>query len=223
MRHPRHHKLLSTIGALLAALFDPGSRGAASAFIITDDAPQKCHQNFWASASASAPSRIPCPIDRRHKVRTRPSPSSTLYYRNPHDVVRGGSHLITAINSPGEFAAFLDTRSGSDPTSTTTTELRVVKVYAPWCLGCKAFDTRYRKLANQHRAPDSELYGGLNRIRFAEIEFGSNEFLCRELGATKMPYVLVYRAGDPYDEPREGFVCPPREIGRVREALNRHS
>ena len=38
-----------------------------------------------------------------------------------------------------------------------------------------------------------------------------------------MPYVLVYRAGDPYDEPREGFVCPPREIGRVREALNRHS
>lgn len=107
----------------------------------------------------------------------------------------------------------------SDPA--TAADLRIVKVFASWCLGCKAFDTRYRKLANHHRAPDSHLYGGYNRVRFAEIEFGSNEPLCRELGATRMPFVLIYRAGDSYDEPREGFICPPREIDKVREAINR--
>mmetsp|Transcript_2713 Transcript_2713/g.7963 ORF Transcript_2713/g.7963 Transcript_2713/m.7963 type:complete len:245 (+) Transcript_2713:53-787(+) len=231
-RRPRHPKL-PIIGFLLAALSYPGGRGAAAAFITPIDKTQKCQhrnqKNFWASA----PTRIPCPIDQRQNVHhRRPSSSSTLYYRNPNDVIRGGSHLITVINSPGELAAFLDTRdiddssstgtcTGSDPT-TTATDLRVVNVYASWCLGCKAFDTRYRKLANQHRGPDSDVYGGFNRVRFAEIEFGSNEFLCRELGATRMPYVLIYRTGDPHDEPREGFVCPPREIDRVREAVNRH-
>ena len=123
---------------------------------------------------------------------------------------RDGSSSSSRIDADGSI---------SDPA--TAADLRIVKVFASWCLGCKAFDTRYRKLANQHRAPDSQLYGGYNRVRFAEIEFGSSEPLCRELGATRMPFVLIYRAGDSYDEPREGFTCPPREIDRVREAINR--
>ena len=216
---------LPVLGVLCAILSDSGTHGHgfASAFTIHEAAAmQKCHhrskKNFCAPSTRTPSS---------------PSSPSALYYRNPGDVIRGGSHLVTAINSPQEFAAFLDTRGGigsrdssiasegiSDPAKKMT-DLRIVKVFASWCLGCKAFDTRYRKLANQHRAPDSQLYGGYNRVRFAEIEFGSNEPLCRELGATRMPYVLIYRSGDSYDEPREGFVCAPREIDRVREAINR--
>lgn len=213
------------LGVLCAILSDSGTHGHgfASAFTIPKAAAmQKCHhrskKNFCAPSTRTPSS---------------PSSPSALYYRNPDDAIRGGSHLVTAINSPQEFAAFLDTRGGSRDSSIAsealsegisdpaTTDLRIVKVFASWCLGCKAFDTRYRKLANQHRAPDSQLYGGHNRVRFAEIEFGSNEPLCRELGATRLPCILIYRSGDSYDGPREGFVCPPREIDRVREAINR--
>lgn len=222
---------LPLLGIFCTVWSDPGThRGFVSAFTTDKQAARhKCHRNKNFFCTTSTTRRIPSEITQR----TSPLPSSSsIYYRNPDDVIRGGSHLVTAINSPHEFAAFLDTRDVRSESRidadgsmisgpATAADLRIVKVFASWCLGCKAFDTRYRKLANQHRAPDSHLYGGYNRVRFAEIEFGSNEPLCRELGATRMPFVLIYRAGDSYDEPREGFVCPPREIDKVREAINR--
>lgn len=226
---PRRRNL-PLLGIFCTALSDAGTYGQGFALAFTIDkqaAMQKCHhrnkKNFCAPST-----RIPFEFTQRTSL---PPSSSALYYRNPDDVVRRGSHLVTAINSPQEFAAFLDTRDGgssdkrtadgsiSDPA--TAADLRIVKVFASWCLGCKAFDTRYRKLANQHRVPDSQQYAGYNQVRFAEIEFGSNEALCRELGGTRMPFVLIYRAGDSYADPREGFICPPREIDRVREAINR--
>ena len=222
---------LPLLGIFCTVWYDPGNHGGfASAFAVDKQTAMhnnNCHRN--KSSFCSPSTRIPSEITQQRT--SSPPSSSAIYYRNPDDVIRGGSHLVTAINSPQEFAAFLDTRDvssesrigadGSISDPATAADLRIVKVFASWCLGCKAFDTRYRKLANQHRAPDSQLYGGYNRVRFAEIEFGSNEPLCRELGATRMPFVLIYRAGDSYDDPREGFVCPPREIDEVREAINR--
>ena len=225
-----HRRNLPLLGIFCTVWSDPGIHGGFASAFTTDKqaARHKCHHRNKKNFFCTTPTRIPSEITQRT---SSPPSSSAIYYRNPDDVIRGGSNLVTAINSPQEFAAFLDTRDGSsgsridadrsvsDPV--TAADLRIVKVFASWCLGCKAFDTRYRKLANQHRAPDSQLYGGHNRVRFAEIEFGSNEPLCRELGATRLPCILIYRSGDSYDEPREGFVCPPREIDRVREAINR--
>lgn len=169
----------------------------------------------------------------------RSSALPPLYYTNGNDVVRGDQRLVTAINSPQEFAAFLDTSStlykSSDTRSRSinsdaaaaalnpNTDLRVVKVYASWCLSCKSFDVRYRKLANRHRAPNSDLYAGFPRVQFAELEFGANEALCRSLGATKLPYVLLYRPGDGYTEPREEFVCGPSQFDLVIKAVERHT
>mmetsp|Transcript_15324 Transcript_15324/g.30919 ORF Transcript_15324/g.30919 Transcript_15324/m.30919 type:complete len:295 (+) Transcript_15324:71-955(+) len=222
---------LSVLAVLLAAL-STSENGLVTGFIAEKNFANH-HRRRQTKCSAVPPSAAISPPSSRGKGKgsRRSNAPSPLFYRNGNDPIRGNNQsLVETINSPQEFAAFLDTSTSSsrrmssdNDSSNPITDLRVVKVYASWCLSCKSFDVRYRKLANQHRAPDSDLYSGFPSVRYAEIEFGANEDLCRSLGAIKLPFVLMYRPGDRYDEAREAFVCPPRSFDMVVDAVERYT
>lgn len=73
--------------------------------------------------------------------------------------------------------------------------LGVVKVWAKWCLTCKRFDSRWRKLMDSHGdkvdAMDDVIDRG--RVRFAEMEYSQNEEMCRYYNVKKLPYILIYK------------------------------
>ncbi|KAL9178562.1 hypothetical protein ACHAXT_001900 [Thalassiosira profunda] len=93
--------------------------------------------------------------------------------------------------------------------------LCVVKVYASWCVTCKKFDARYRKIANQ--------YGADGSVRFAEMRYDNNpdnEELCRDvLQIETFPYILMYK-GDAGKV--EGFHCTPAKYHLLVEAVKKH-
>lgn len=127
----------------------------------------------------------------------------------------GLSYDITRIQTPQEFLAFLaqDDR------------LCVIKVYAEWCVICKQFDLRYRKLVNKE-GDKMDINGVVvdpGRVRFAEMDFNLNEDLCRRLDATRLPYVLMYQGASGTAGKITGFQCGPSNFQRVVNELNQHA
>lgn len=110
-----------------------------------------------------------------------------------------GNIKIDTITSRDEFLSFINKDD----------RLCCIKVYANWCKSCAKFGMHYNRLAHQH----GDIYDNngtmmkRGKIRFAQIEYGSNIQLCKSFGIKKLPYVLIYKLGvtGPIDE----FVCGP--------------
>mmetsp|Transcript_22753 Transcript_22753/g.31797 ORF Transcript_22753/g.31797 Transcript_22753/m.31797 type:complete len:354 (-) Transcript_22753:1048-2109(-) len=97
--------------------------------------------------------------------------------------------------------------------------LSVVKVFARWCKTCAAFDLRYRKL-NSKEGDKFDVAGNLvepGRVRFAEMDYNLNEELCGLLGATKLPYIIIYKGTS--GKVAE-FQCGPSSFQRVIDNVN---
>ena len=58
-----------------------------------------------------------------------------------------------------------------------------------------------------------------NPVRIAEVEWGANLELCKELGVTKLPAVYFYSGGMKID----GFAAGPSRFAKVRDAVQRYS
>jgi thiol-disulfide isomerase/thioredoxin len=97
---------------------------------------------------------------------------------------------VFTVNEPKDLIEFL----GQDD------RICVVKVWAKWCKTCHAFDLRFKKYANNN-----------DQVRFGDIEFVANEELCRGLGATKLPYILIYKNMIKQKQ----FVCLPHEFKKL--------
>jgi len=97
--------------------------------------------------------------------------------------------------------------------------LSVVKVFARWCKTCAAFDLRFRKL-NSKEGDKFDVNGNLveaGRVRFAEMDYNLNEELCGLLGATKLPYIIMYKGTS--GKVAE-FQCGPSSFQRVIDNVN---
>ena len=103
----------------------------------------------------------------------------------------------------------------------------IVKVYANWCRTCKAFDTRYRKLASQLGDQYNDMKSGKGtkiirgKAKFAEMEYAdsSAKLLVALLGTEKisLPYILMYRGSDGLVK---SFPCAPKNINMLVNTVN---
>lgn len=104
----------------------------------------------------------------------------------------------------------------------------IVKVYANWCRTCKAFDTRYRKLASQLGDKYNDTKSGKEadiilrgKAKFAEMEYADSnaKLLAALLGTDKisLPYILVYQGSDGLVK---SFQCAPKNINTLVETVN---
>ena len=107
--------------------------------------------------------------------------------------------------------------------------LCVIKVYASWCLACKKFDLRYRKLASKYSDKYTTNTKGTTpaeikqqgKIRFAELQYDNpqNEDLCDSvLGTTSFPYILIYKR---QEGKIRGFHCTPAKFQLLVDAVNK--
>lgn len=106
----------------------------------------------------------------------------------------------------------------------TASPLRAVKVYAPWCKTCRAFDLRYRKLASRFgdsKRDASKPIARGGRARFAEMELrDDNEGILRALlprskQPISLPYVLLYKGG----RMERDFRCTPKTFRALVDAV----
>mmetsp|Transcript_54037 Transcript_54037/g.80246 ORF Transcript_54037/g.80246 Transcript_54037/m.80246 type:complete len:249 (+) Transcript_54037:50-796(+) len=119
---------------------------------------------------------------------------------------------IAKIESPREYLDFL----GRDE------RLCMITVHAPWCGVCSIFKPLYHHFANQE-SDKLDLNKNVfvpGRIRFAEMDFDKNENLCRRLGATRLPFVLLYKGNSGMAGQLAGFQCGPNVFQRVVDAAN---
>eukprot|EP00584_Thalassiosira_punctigera_P020997 CAMPEP_0172573540 /NCGR_PEP_ID=MMETSP1067-20121228/136243_1 /TAXON_ID=265564 ORGANISM="Thalassiosira punctigera, Strain Tpunct2005C2" /NCGR_SAMPLE_ID=MMETSP1067 /ASSEMBLY_ACC=CAM_ASM_000444 /LENGTH=174 /DNA_ID=CAMNT_0013366147 /DNA_START=428 /DNA_END=952 /DNA_ORIENTATION=+ len=75
--------------------------------------------------------------------------------------------------------------------------LCVIKLHAPYCKACRAFGVKFRKLAmekgDRMNTAGETVHSG--DARFGEIDYASNVKLCKNLGISKFPMVLIYQGG----------------------------
>jgi len=103
--------------------------------------------------------------------------------------------------------------------------ISVVKVYASWCITCKKFDVRYRKIANQFGDKYDERTGQISEMgsaRFAEMQYDNpdNKEICDVMGVTEFPYILVFKGSK---GKVDGFQCMPQKsqelVNKIRGYL----
>lgn len=158
-----------------------------------------CIKSFQISQSIH---RVPCQLSNVKNVvvskLAAQTDGSNEHEESPEEKIDGNIKIDT-INSRDEFLSFINKDD----------RLCCIKVYANWCKSCAKFGMYYNRLAHQH----GDIYDNdgtmmkRGKIRFAQIEYGSNIQLCKSFGIKKLPYVLIYKLGvsGPIDE----FVCGP--------------
>mmetsp|Transcript_28667 Transcript_28667/g.44029 ORF Transcript_28667/g.44029 Transcript_28667/m.44029 type:complete len:365 (-) Transcript_28667:50-1144(-) len=176
------------------------------------------------------------------KISTTTNTKQTQLFLHNHQRHHHVDTMVTSIQSEKDLLDFLSYDEDDDGDSQRdVNNLRVVKVYATWCKTCRVFDLKFRKLVKS--TTSSSNTNNHNNIRFGEIEFTANEALCRSLGATKFPYITIYKScpstSNLYESPlSEGsggaitltsalplteFRCGPSTFHRVVDAIGRYS
>ena len=99
----------------------------------------------------------------------------------------------------------------------------ISRFYASWCKSCHKFGLKYKKLASEHGDKIDKdgniVFSG--KVRFSQVEYGKNRFLCSSFGIKKLPYIQIYKRGvGKIDE----FSCGPKAfdsklVTRLNELL----
>jgi len=98
-------------------------------------------------------------------------------------------HGITTITGIPQFLEFIyqDRDAGEDQR-----QLCVIKYHAVWCKVCQRVAVKYKKLAHDFGATDSD---ERCPVRFGDVEVSANPDLSQKIGIKVFPFVEMYERG----------------------------
>lgn len=98
----------------------------------------------------------------------------------------------------------------------------MIRFHASWCKSCKLFGKQYerigREIGDLEAVDGSSTLSKEGEVRLAQIEYGENTKLCKNLGVKKVPSIHFYSQGKKID----GFPCGPKKIAHTLERLNHY-